>query len=856
MWRVLTSGMRARSRRLLGASSAIVVGVAFVSAALILGTEIRDGFRADFASSSEGVDAVIRSANQVGEGFSAQRPRIDPVVAKKLTKIDGIRAIVAHSVTLAQIDDADGNPIRSDGPPTLATNWIDDAALNSFHIVDGRAPNAPGEVAIDRATATKGTLRVGSATIVRVPEPLEVRVVGIAAAAHGDTIAGIHLAMLSDISALQHPANAGEARGGSPQADGVDELLVSFEPSNRSNAAAANVIRTMRSALPAGLEVVSGATIAAEQTSAINTELVNAVNAFLVGLALIALAVAAFSIHNTFSILAAQRSQEWAMLRAVGAHRWQVLRLTAAEAGLLAIVASAIGSIAGLGLAVGITKLANSSGVEPQMQSPRVHVPEMAAAILMGVVFTMAAAIGPAWRASRVPALAAMRASMTPTRRISRVRVMCGAILAGVGAVALAASALGGWSPGGVVFGVASFATVLGLMAVGSALAGPVASMIGSPIERLSRSTGQLARRNAGRDPARTWATASALVIGVSLVTLFMTISATLQHALVDTVARSMHASLIVESDQMAMSPEVTQAVNSVPGVDVVTAVGFGTLLVNGRAAETNFVDPATIDASLDVGIAAGSAHAIGPRTIAVSTGNARDHGWKLGSTVRLGYVDGVTDTVTIGMLYDSTDFAATMLVDAETYAQHQPNAGPSVLLIRTDSGADPRTVAHAIDKVTDRFGANLAQTHGEFVDKVSGGIAGFLNTIYVMLAISIVIAILGIGNTIALAVHERSAELGILRAIGQSRRQTRSMIRLEAAIVALVGTVVGVALGLFIAWAASGSIDLIGLDNFTVPVGSVGVVVVVGALAGLLAGARSARRVARAPVLALINRP
>lgn len=858
MWQLLMSGMRARIRRLIGASSAIVVGVAFVSAAFILSTEIRDGFRSDFETATAGVDAVIRSAARVGEGFEAQRPRIDPALADKLHTLDGVRVVTAHSVVLAQIDDANGTPIKSDGPPTLATNWIDDTVMNPFHLVDGRAPKSAVEVVIDRSTADKGNLRVGSTTTVRVPNPVEVRVVGIAAAANGDTIAGTHQAMFANTAALQSPAGVGGPSAGAaaePLGE-VDELMIGFDEPHRSGAAATDVIERIRGALPSNVEVVSGASIAAEQTSAINAELVDAVNIFLVSLAVIALAVAAFSIHNTFSILAAQRSQEWAMLRAVGAHRSQVLRLTAAEAALLATVASVIGSFAGFALAIGITKLANSSGVEPPMRTPAVHVPEMTVAVLVGIAFTLVAAVGPAWRASRVPALAAMRVSMTPVRRISRTRVVCGSILAAGGAGALSASALGIWSPGGVEFGAAALAAVAGLIAVGSALAGPVASWVGAPIEALSRSTGQLARRNAGRDPSRTWATASALVIGVGLVTLFMVISATLQNALVDAVGRSMHASLMIESEQMPLSPDITAAVAAVPGVEVVTAVGFGTLLVNGQAAETNFVDPSTTSATLDVDIVAGSPKAIGPKTIAVSSGNARDHNWKLGSTVRLGYVDGVTDTVTIGMLYDSTDFATTMLVDAETYARHQPNAGPGVLLIRTDPDADVQSVANAVDRVSDRFGASPAETHDEFVDKVTGEIAEFLNTIYVMLAISIVIAILGIGNTIALAVHERSIELGILRAVGQSRRQTRSMIRLEAAIVALVGTVVGVGMGLFLAWAGVGSIELIGLENFTVPVASIGAVLIAGALAGLLAGARSARRAARAPVLALINRP
>lgn len=845
MLRLTAKAIWAHKRRLVGTVLAVVLGVAFLAGTLVLGDTMRAGFGAAFEQANAGTDAVVRSSTTVGGGEDEVRAGIDASLLEQVRAVPGVAAAEPVVAGPAQIVSADGDPIGGNGPPTVGSSWIEDEALNSYDVAEGRAPEAPGEVVIDRASAETAELAVGDETTLVTPAPVPVEVVGIASFGSSDSLGATTYAGLVFDQAAELFA---PARGQ------VSQVRVAAEDGTSQEALAASIAE----ALPgdADAEVLTGAELTAEQREAIESDFLGFFETLLLVFAGVALLVAAFSIANTFAIVAAQRTRESALLRALGASRRQVLASTLAEAALLAAVASGLGLLAGVGLAAGLSSLM-ASFTDLELGGLVLDGATVATGIAVGFGVTLLASLVPAVRASRVAPLAALRDAAVERTDLPRVRTVVGALLALAGVSAVVWGVTGTGDSATSVVGLGAVAALVGVVAVAPALARPTSRVFGAPVVALRGTTGRLARENAGRNPRRTAATASALLVGVSVVTLFTVFASSVKASIDESVSRSFEGDLVVATDELSgagLDPAMAGEIDALDEVDA-TGVGDGSLDLTGEAAFPAVVDPAEVQRFMDLDVAEGSVEDLAPEGIAVAVDTAADEGWELGTELPVTYPDGTDGTVEVQALYEETDLMGDLLLPVDGWTPHAGTPTDVVVMVSLADGVSLEEGRAAVAEVTDRFLAPDPLDSEEYLGEVAAEIDQALVIVYALLVLAILIALMGIANTLSLSIHERTRELGLLRAVGQSRRQLRSMVRWEAVFTSLLGTTCGVGLGLVLGWAFFRTVaESEGVEAvFTVPTGSLLVILGLGALVGVVAAARPARRAARMDVLAAI---
>jgi putative ABC transport system permease protein len=441
---------------------------------------------------------------------------------------------------------------------------------------------------------------------------------------------------------------------------------------------------------------------------------------------------------------------------------------------------------------------------------------------------------------------------------VSTGRTVGGIVVTAVGVLAVAAATTGSGRVGLAVLG--ALLTLIGVVVLGPVVARPAAATLGSPIAKLRGVVGGLSRQNALRNPRRTAATASALMVGVSVVALFTVVGASLKASATEGVDRSLTADVVVDTEGFGgqsgsggFSPQLATDIASVPGVDVASGVSNGNARIGGDLHEVTVVEPASVGAVIDLDVVAGSIGAVRSDSVAVAKDEADAHHWTIGTSLPVVYPDGTTDRLAITALYDHTDLTGNYLVDASTWMTHTAQPIDSQILLRVRPGADLAATKTAVAGLARPYGNARVQDRAEYARTAAEGVNTILGLVYVMLVLAIVIALMGIANTLSLSIHERTRELGLLRAVGLTRRQTRSTIRWESVIISVFGTIGGVALGTFLGWTfvQAASTDAIG--TFAVPPAPLAIFLVVGALAGVVAGIRPARRAARLDVLQAI---
>ena len=409
--------------------------------------------------------------------------------------------------------------------------------------------------------------------------------------------------------------------------------------------------------------------------------------------------------------------------------------------------------------------------------------------------------------------------------------------------------------------GLGALLTMVGVVVLGPVVARPVAGVIGAVPARLRGITGALARENAMRNPRRTAGTASALMIGVGVVTLFTVFAASLKTAVDDSVSQSFRGDLVVTSGLFggqALSPQLASDIGALPEVGTATGLGTGRALVDGDTETLSIVEPSQLGDVLDLDVSDGSVDGLGQLEIAVSETVADDNDWKVGTSIPVAFLDGTTTEFRIGAVYGDRDIAGNYLISREAWRAHAVQDLDTTVLVALAPGTELETGKAAVQEVVDAYGGPDVQDRDEYVESTTAVFDSMLNVVYVLLALAILIALMGIANTLSLSIYERTRELGLLRAVGESRRQLRSMIRWESVIVAVFGTIGGLGLGVFLGWAlveaASDSTgEFIAAPSFTAPVGRFIIVLLVGAIAGVLAAVRPARRAAKRPVLEAI---
>jgi putative ABC transport system permease protein len=686
---------------------------------------------------------------------------------------------------------------------------------------------------------------VGDTVTVLVPAPVDVVVTGIATFAGGqDGVGGVTNVFFPIAVAQQLLLGSTDVVS--------DVVLVA-----RDGISEADLVGRVRPRLPAGVEAVTGDELTREQQQEIEDDFLGFFTAALLVFAAIALLVAAFSIFNTFSILVAQRTRETALVRALGASRRQVLGSALVESVVVGLAGSVVGVVVGLGVAAGLLALMDAAGFGLPTDGLEVSARTVLAAVGVGLVVTVVGGIGPAWRASRVAPLAALREAAIDGSGSSRWRAGVGALCAaGGGALMLVASGRGELGPAGL----GAVLLVGGVILLGPFLARPVGSVLGAPLA-LRGTSGQLARRNAVRNPRRTAATSTALLLGVGVVTLFTVFGASVSRSFERTVERSFGGDLVLSApgafSGAGLDPAVVARVADLPEVSGGAGLGNGAATVDGRDTSVGFADPAALASVLDLDVGTGDLAALGDDRIAVSQDEADERGWSIGSPVEIGFVDGSTRTMTVGATYDDDTLAGTVLVPEAEWLRHDPQASLFLVVVELSDGTSLAQGRAAVEAATTGAGAVEVMDRDEFVDAQLGRIDVLLTVIYGLLAVAILIALMGIANTLSLSVHERTRELGLLRAVGQSRAGLRAMVRWESVIVTTFGSLAGLGLGLFLGWQLVRV--LASSDPFVelaVPFRSLAVVLVVGALVGVVAGVRPAWRASRLDVLEALASP
>jgi putative ABC transport system permease protein len=840
MLRTVLKGLWAHKRRLLGTTTAVVLGIAFLTATLVLGDSMRAGFRSAFSEANAGTDVIVRSASKVG-GEDSVRGFIDAGLVDTVARADGVAEAVPSIEGVATIIGSDGTRIGGDGPPTVATNWIDDPTLNPYHLAEGRAPEGSNEVVIDRGAAEDGDLHVGDRTTVLTPAPVEVKVVGIATFGDEDSLGP------TTYTAFTLP-EAQELIAGRP--DAISSVLVAADAGVSQGSLRDEIMQLM----PARIEALTQGELTSEQEAEIQSDFLGMFEVLLLAFAGIAMVVAAFSIYNTFSIVVAQRTRESALLRALGASRRQVVAGVTLEAIVVGVLASAVGFAVGLGLAVGLDALL--SGLALPDAGLVVSTGTVVIAAAVGIVTTVFASVAPAVKASRVAPLAALRDVAVDRSAVSKARVVAGILTAGAGLALVIATSAGDGAVNRV--GLGALAMLAGAVVLGPVVARPAAAVLGTGAAVARGFTGRLARRNAMRNPRRIAASASALMVGTGVVALFTTFGASLEATIDDAVDTQFAGDLVVVQDfdsGATMSPGLAAAIGDLP--EVASSIGAGevTARIDGHDVEPMATDLARLDGMLDLGVSQGSVADFAPGQIAISEHYAEDHHLGIGDVIPMTFVDGATTDLDVGVIFSERMNLGDLILNPADWAPHARQAGDVVVFIDLADGVPEADGQAAVTTVTQRFSAPDPQTRDEYVDSVGDQIDQILTLVYGLLAVAVLIGLMGVGNTLALSIHERTRELGLLRAVGQSRRQLRSTVRWESVIVAVFGTVGGVAVGTFIGWGLMRAIhSQEGFGLFAIPVTPLAVILALAAVAGVIAAVRPARRAARLDILDAIS--
>lgn len=840
MLRTVLTGLWSHKRRLIGTSTAVVLGVAFLVATLVMGDTMRVGFGRLISQGNAGTDLVVRNATVFGSDDEVQRGVLDRSVVADVAAVDGVDRAVASIEGVAQVIGADGEPIGGNGPPTMAANWIDDVDLNAFHIASGRAPATDGEVVIDAATAERGELAIGDVTVVRTPQPVTVTVVGLARFGELDGVSGATFVAFTD-------RQAASLLMADP--DAITSVLVHADAG-----VAAEVVRDrVEQVLPAEAEALTGAELTAEQQDDLQRDFIGFMETFLLVFAGIALLVATFSIHNTFSILVAQRTRESALLRALGASRRQILGSVTLEALLVGGVASAVGLAGGVGLAIGLKALLAAVGFEMTMSGVIVERDSIVIALAVGVLVTLVASLVPAWKASRVAPLAALRDVAIDRTGVSKVRAAVGLLLAAAG-VTVTVMATSSDEGALARAGMGALLLVLGAVVLGPVVARPIAGLVGAPLPVLRGQTGRIARRNAMRNPRRTAGSASALMVGTAVVVVFATFGASVKASLDDTIDRTFGGDLVIEQDSFSgsgLDPALAESLGELPEVGSAAGLADAVMRVDGTDLFPLAVEPSSLAAILDLDVRHGDLASMSTGEVAVSERLALERGWQQGSTFTAAFADGAETTFTVAVLYEVGEIVGDVLITRDDWAPHAGRMGDVVVLVDLADGVTMADGRAAVQEVTSSLSAPDPQDRDEYMAAVAGEIDQFLTFVYGLLGLAILIALMGIANTLSLSIHERTRELGLLRAVGQSRRQLRSSVRWESVIVAVFGTIGGVGIGTFLGWSLVRALSAQeGFGLFDAPIAQLLIIVGLAAAAGVAAALRPARRAARLDIL------
>jgi putative ABC transport system permease protein len=865
MWRVTLTGVVAHRLRYAMTALAVLLGVAFIAGTFVLNDTINETFNRLYSQIYQGTSAVVRAAEPFnpGAGFSVQRQRIPARLAGRLARVPGVRAVAVDVEGYAQLVARDGKPVgaSSSGAPTLGVAWTGVAALSPLRLLPGgRAPRTSTQVVIDEHSARAGHFRTGDKVLVLTQRPpARYTITGIATWGRAGSPLGATITAFA-------PATAARVLG---QAGMVSQIDVEAAPGVSQPQLMSRLQAAIRTP---GVQVVSGQAVVAEGQQSIHQAL-SFVGVFLLVFAFVALFTGSFVIFNTFSIVVAQRLRELALLRAIGASRRQVMASVLGESVIIGVLASAAGLGAGIGLAValkaGLAALGFDLPATGLVVSPRTVLVSLAA----GVAVTVVSAVSPARRAARIPPVAAMQDVAAEPRRPSVMRAVRGAILLAGGAAALgdglagpvlANTVLAGTGPAGLggnrvtLVGAGAVAVFTGIAILGPFCARPVSRLLGTLLA-MRGTTGRLGRQNAMRNPARTAVTAAALMVGVTLVSLTAIVASSVKASVNTIIDSAVRADFVVSSGtalggSSGFSPRLERSVAALRQVSATAGVRAGVAKVYGKVTPVVATDPAQAAPLFNLGVTRGRLAAMTSAGIAVSTQVAASQHLVIGSPVTVTFASTGSKAYTVQVIYGVRDVAGDYILPLATARANFPQALDVDVFVKLAPGVSAKAGRQAIGKVLAAYPNATLMDQVQYKARQAQQVNQMLNLVYGLLALAVIIALIGIANTLALSVYERTRELGVLRAVGTTRGQLRAIVRAESVIISLFGALEGLLLGMIFGWAIVAVLRSRGVTHLVFPVRQLLIMAVLAGLAGVVAAIAPSRRAARLDILRAVT--
>jgi putative ABC transport system permease protein len=838
MRKITLRGLLARKLRMALTALAIVLGVTFVTGTLVLTDTLNRTFDTLISTAYQHINFQIRGTaafdnDTAGAANGTDRKPIPASLAEAVRRLPGVADVNGSVSGYAQFVSG-GNAIGGAGS-ALGFSFDPNRQLSSVRLVQGRAPRAADDVVMDKGTATKYHFRIGDRVrVLSDGSPQTFIISGIVTFGAADNLAGATLAGF-DLPAAQALFNT---RG---EYDTINVLAKPGADNIRLQRAIAKI-------LPPGVQVVSGQTVAGELSSAVSNALSFLSTALLV-FALISVFVGAFTIFNTFSITVGQRSRELALLRVIGASRRQVFRSVLGEAVLVGLAASLIGLGLGVLAAVALEALLGAFGITLPSAPLVFEARTVVLGLAVGVGVTVIAAIGPARRAVRIAPVAALVTTREEQAGSLRRRAIVGGLAA---IVSIAALVAGLTAPAVVLVGLGAVAVFIAAGMLAPIVARPVSGALGRPLAALLGTPGRLGRENSIRSPRRTAQTAAALMVGIALVSAVAVLGASLSQSAKTNLDSAVPAADIITGPSSGFSTSVAAAVSRIAGVTTVTNVYKGQFELRGSLSSVDAVDPAGLKRTVHMAIISGSgSRALAAGQLLIDTATASAQHLSVGSVVPVTFAQTGPATIRIGGIFQANPLIGSYVVGAPFFLSHFHSPLPIAVLISTQPGA--AHVESAINNYLSVYPNVGVQSRAQFEQSQQATVNQELGLIYVLLALAIIVALIGIVNTLMLSVFERTHELGLLRAVGMKRRQVRTMIRSEAAIIALFGAVIGVIIGTALGVAFAASLKQQGITEISVPYASLVGFVVLAGLFGLAAASWPARRAAKLDVLAAI---
>jgi putative ABC transport system permease protein len=837
MRKVTLRGLLAHKLRLALTALAIVLGVTFISGTFVLTDTLNNTFSNLFTSVYNKIDFQVRGVAQLGSGANATRNPLPESLLTSVRAVPGVGEAYGEVEGYSQFVAKDGKPIAST-VGNVGIEFDPDQQISSLHLIAGSAPATSDDVVMDAATAQSYGFSVGQQVRVlsaAVP-PQAFTITGIAQFGDDNNLAGATIAAFALPTAQRELGDAGV----------LDDINVVTKPGADKAAVQAAITRI----LPNGVQVVTGQTVINENTSSVSQTL-SFFNTALLVFALISLFVGAFTIYNTFSIIVGQRTRELALLRVVGASRRQVFRSVLGEAAIVGLVSSAIGVGLGVLAAIGLEALVNGFGnslpTGPLTFEPRTAIVGLA----VGTVVTILSAIGPARNAVRIPPVAALAdrpvndTGAGPARR----RLIAGGAVAVAGVALLA---IGLSKPVVALVGAGALCIFVGVAMLAPAIARPLSGVLGRPLAALLGTPGELGRENSMRNPGRTAQTASALMVGLALVSAMAVFGASLSESATSSVDQAISADLLITASGTGqLSTAVPTVAAAVPGVTAAETVYRDQFEVKSAVETITGVTPQQLASTVILRMTSGSTAALAQGELLIDTTTAKADHLAVGDTVPAKFAYTGSTTVRVGGIYQANVLIGSYLVSSQFFLAHFRPEAPAAVLLRTNGSPSVNT---AVSQALAKYPAAQVQTTAQFEQAQVSGINQLLNLVYALLALAVLIALIGIVNTLMLSVLERTREIGLLRAVGMRRPQVRAMIRSESVILATFGALIGIVIGTLMGLALVSSLRTQDITETSVPVVRLVEFLVLAAVLGLVAASWPARRAARLDVLAAIS--